>query len=92
MIALNNHDFSHLLADFHDGIQRRKRILENHPDLGSTDTVEFVFGNFGQIFPLIENRTRINAGRFRQNAHNRFVGNGFSRAGFADDAEGFFFI
>ena len=92
MIALDNHDFGHLLADFHDGVQGRKRILEDHSDFGSADAVEFIFGNLGQIFPLVEDRARIDAGRFRQNAHDGFVGDGFSGARFANDAESFFFV
>jgi len=92
VIAADEHCFGDLLADFHDGVKRRKRILEDHADLMAANPMEFLLGNLGQIFAFVHDRTRIDMGVTCQNAHDGFGGYRLTRTRFTDDAKRLTFI
>ena len=46
-IRIDEHRFGDLFSDFNDGIQGRKRVLENHADFLAADALEFGFAGFG---------------------------------------------
>ena len=46
-VAVDDHDFGNLFPNSHQRVERRKRILEDHPNLRPSDLMEFFFRNLG---------------------------------------------
>ena len=76
-----------LLADSHQRIERRKRILEDDRDRTATQVAHEAFPGVGEIVTLEPDASLHNPHRRRQQAHDRVCGDGLAGAGFADDAQ-----
>ena len=81
------HDLRHLLADSHQRIERRKRILEDDGDRTATQAAHHVFPGAGEIVALEPYASLRNPHRRRQQAHDGIRGDRLAGAGLADDAE-----
>ena len=81
-----------LFADADDGIERGKRILEDHADFVAADLVELFFGDLEEILAAIEDGSAFDDGVGRQDTHDGLGGNRFAGSGFPDDAKGLAFI
>ena len=87
-IFVNCERFRQLCADFHEGIERSHRILEDHGDALAANGAELVFVDFQEIQAAKHGFARVNApGRLRDQAEQRVTSDGFSRARLADDSK-----
>ena len=87
LVGVDHHRLDELFADLDDGVERRKRVLEDHADLVAADAVEFVLRNAEEVLAFVDDLAAFDDGVFGQDAHDGLRGDGFARAGLADDAE-----
>ena len=76
-----------LVADLHDRIERRHRLLEDHRDAIAANTAH-LGGRFQQQVVALEQHAARRGGELarRQQAHDGMGGDGLARAGLADHA------
>ena len=78
-----------MLADTHDGVQGRQRVLEDHRDFVAAQTIEVVFANLQQILTVIEDFAALDDGIACEDAQNRLAGDRLAGTGFTDDRQRF---
>src|SRR5713101_4770728 len=76
-----------LVTDFADRIERRARILEDHRDFAAAQVAHLVFAGGLDVDAGEHHRAFGDLAGAVEYPHHRVGGDGFSRAGFADDAE-----
>ena len=81
--------FHDLLSHFHDGIQGRKRVLEDEADPVSPDLMHAGLIHFGQVHPVIQDFPAVQFRIAGQNAHDGLDGHGFAGTGFPHDGQCF---
>ena len=79
--------FGDLITDLHDGVQSGQGILEDQADTVTTDLVEGIFLDLGQVHAVIHNGTIGNNGVVGQNAQDGLDTNRFAGAGLTDDGQ-----
>src|SRR5262245_14343338 len=91
MAEMMDRHFGELLLDGEERVQRSHRILENHRDPLAADLRKRVVVESQEVLMLIENRAAAGdaTGRLRNQPEQREMGDGLSRATFADDAKRF---
>ena len=89
-LALMEHDrLGDLLADLHDRVQARHRVLEDHRDVVAADRAHLVVVDGAQVLVAEHERPLDHlAGRVGDEPHERHGGDGLAGAGLADDADG----
>ena len=85
-VSVRQHGFGNLVADAHDRIERGHRLLEDHADAGAADAAHLLLAGMEQVF-VGEFDVSFNMSLRRKEAQHGERGDGFSRAGFADQAE-----
>ena len=80
--------FGDLVAYAHDGVEGGHGLLENHGDVAAAALAHGFFGE-GEEVGAIEADAAGDAGVGAEETENGERGDGFSGAGFADQAEGF---
>ena len=88
LVGVDEGGFGDLLADLDDGVQGAERVLEDHADLVAPDLVEFLLGDFQQVFAPVHDVAAGDDGVVGQDAHDGLAGDALAGAGFAHDAEG----
>ena len=77
-----------LLADLHDRVERRHRILEHHRHLGAPHGAHVVLRVADDVVALVVDVTLADHVALGQQAHDRPRQDRLARAGLADHAEG----
>ena len=99
---VREYGFGDLLADTHDRVKGGHGLLENHGDARAAKLPQLIGRQGGETHvdavailhvvlgnAVLENDVARDDGRGRKQAHDGERGDGFSRAGFADQAEDF---
>ena len=78
-----------LLADPHQGVQRRHRLLKHHGDVAAAERQPRALIKRQQVLPLEDDLAGFRRNVLRQQPHQRVGAHRLAGAGFADDAEDF---
>ena len=81
--------FGDLLANPHQRIERRHRLLEHHGDAAAAQRQPFRRAERQQVLAVEQDLAGFSRHRFRQQAHQRMRAHRFAGAGFSDHAEDF---
>ena len=76
-----------LLADPVHRVQRRHRVLEDHPDLGAPVLLHLLLGHCQKVGALVAHRPPEAGVDVARQPHDRHCGHALARARLADDAE-----
>ena len=87
--VFQNHRFGKLHTDAVDGVECRKRILENHCDFVAAKFMELFLVDLQKIHAVIDNLAAFDDGVGGGDTDYCFVRDGFAAARLADDCQGF---
>ena len=87
-LALQQHGFGELLADFHNGVQAGHGVLEDHSNLVAANLVESLLIDFQQILAIIDNLAGFRNGVARLDTQDSPGGHGLTGAGLTHDGQG----
>ncbi len=76
-----------LVADAHDRVQRRHRVLEDKADIAAAHLAQFLVRHLLQVVTIEARRALGNLDLVRQQPHQAQHGEALAAAGLADDAE-----
>ncbi len=76
-----------LKPDPQDRVERRHRLLEDHRDVMAADLAHLLVVELQEIAAVEHDRAGGDLGRLGEQPHDRQRGDGFARAGFADDRD-----
>ena len=85
--AVHQHGLGELARDLEHRIERRHRVLEHHGDAVAAHVAQLFLRHLHDVAALEQDLAAGDAGGLVQQPHQRQGGDGFSGAGFADNAE-----
>ncbi len=86
-VAMDLEHLGYLRAHAKHGVERRLRLLEDHRDLISPDSLKVLLGHLEQVLAVEGHRTGLDPAGLRHQSHDRKRGDAFATTRLPDDGE-----